>query len=85
MVERTVPLVQERTYEPPRAVEVEVDGRWVPGLQRSWHQWEDDRGWVADVEVTVTCYWGALTRSLTVPAARLRPPTGPRRELAAAG
>jgi hypothetical protein len=72
VVERTVPLIQERTYEPPRQVEVEHDGRWSPGLQRSWHHWDDDRGWVAEVEVTVSCYWGVLTRVLVVPASEVR-------------
>jgi hypothetical protein len=72
VVERTVPLIQERIYEPPRAVEVEVEGRWLPGLQRSWHQWDDDRGWLAEVEVTVSYYWGARTAAMAVPAARVR-------------
>ena len=53
VAERTVPLIQERIYDPPRAVEVEQDGRWLPAVQRSCHLWDDDRGWVAQVEYTV--------------------------------
>jgi hypothetical protein len=75
--ERTVPLIQERIYEPARQVEVEYQGRWTPGLQRSWHRWDDDRGWVADVEVTVTCPWGVVTRVLVVPASQVRLATSP--------
>jgi hypothetical protein len=72
VVERTVPLLQERIYEPPRSVEVEYEGHWIPGLQRSWHHWDDDRGWVAEVEVPVSRYWGVLTRCLVVEASRVR-------------
>ena len=72
MVARTVPLLQERIYEPPRSVEVDYEGHWIPGLQRSWHHWDDDRGWVAEVEVTVSRYWGVLTRCLVVEAAQIR-------------
>jgi hypothetical protein len=86
VVERTVPQLQERTYEPPRPVEVEQDGRWVPGLQRAWHRWDDDRGWVADVELTVTYVWGLRTRSVVVPASqvRLREPAEPAGRVSAA-
>jgi hypothetical protein len=72
VVERRVDPVQQREFDPPRPVEVEHDGRWLPALQRSWHLWDDDRGWVAEVEYTVTYEWGLLTRVAVLPADRLR-------------
>jgi hypothetical protein len=72
VIERTVQLVQERVYDPPRAVEVERDGTWSPALQWSWQLWEDARGWVAEVEWTERYYWGTRTVVAVVPADRLR-------------
>jgi hypothetical protein len=72
VTERTIRLLQERIYDPPRPVEVERDGRWLPALQHAWHLWDDDRGWEAQVEYTVTYAWGIRTRSAVVSADRLR-------------
>jgi hypothetical protein len=72
VTERTVRLLQERLFDPPREVEVEEQGGWSPGLQRSWQLWDDDRGWVAEVEHTLPRYWGVLTRIAVVPAGRVR-------------
>jgi hypothetical protein len=72
VIERTVQLVQERVYDPPRAVEVERDGSWSPALQWSWQLWEDARGWVAEVEWTERYYWGIRTVVAVVPAERVR-------------
>jgi hypothetical protein len=48
-----VRLVEERPYNPPRSVEVEHDGAWWPGLQRSWRLRDDGRGWLAEVGYVV--------------------------------
>ena len=45
-----VRLLEERTFTPPRAVEVQHEGSWCPGFQRAWRLCDDNRGWVADVE-----------------------------------
>jgi hypothetical protein len=86
VTERTLRLTQERVYDPPRGVEVEQDGHWSPALQRSWQLWDDDRGWVAQVEYTVCYHWGVRTRVDMVPADRLRlarrPAAHPSREQA---
>ena len=72
MIERTVQLVQERVYDPPREVEVERAGSWIPALQRSWQLWDDGRGWSAEVEWTERYYWGIRTVVAMVPADRVR-------------
>jgi hypothetical protein len=72
VIERTVHLLQDRNYDPPRAVEVERDGAWFPALQHSWQLWEDGRGWMADVEWTECHYWGTRTVGAMVPADRVR-------------
>ncbi len=45
-----VRLVDERRYDPPRAVLVEHEGRWWPGFQSRWRLCDDGRGWMAQVE-----------------------------------
>jgi hypothetical protein len=72
VIERTVHLLQDRLYDPPRAVEVERDGTWFPALQHGWHLWDDGRGWVADVEWTERHCWGIRTVGAVVPAERVR-------------
>lgn len=72
MIERTVQLVQERVYDPPREVEVERNGLWIHALQRSWQLWDDGRGWCAEVEWTERYYWGIRTVIAMVPAERVR-------------
>jgi hypothetical protein len=79
MIERTVRLLQDRVYDPPRAVEVERDGCWSPALQRSWQLWDDGRGWVAEVEWTERYHWGIRTAIAMVPGGRVRPEEEPRR------
>jgi hypothetical protein len=72
VIERTVRLLQDRVYDPPREVEIERDGSWSPALQRSWQLWDDGRGWVAEVEWTERYYWGIRTVVAMVPADRVR-------------
>jgi hypothetical protein len=72
VIERTVHLLQDRFYDPPREVEVERDGTWSPALQHSWQLWDDGRGWVAEVEWTERYYWGIRTVVAMVPADRVR-------------
>jgi hypothetical protein len=64
-------------------VEIEQDGRWLPGLQHSWRRWDDDRGWVAEVEYTVVHPWGIRTRIDVLPADRVRPELPDGRQAAA--
>ncbi|HEX2072300.1 MAG TPA: HNH endonuclease [Geodermatophilus sp.] len=42
--------VQFRRFDPPRPVEVLVDGTWLLGLQQAWRQ-DAERGWIADVSL----------------------------------
>jgi hypothetical protein len=67
-----VRLVEEWPYDPPRTVEVEHEGQWWPGLQRSWRLLDDGRGWLAEAEYVVAYEWGAGKRLGGVPADRVR-------------
>ena len=67
-----VRLIEERRYDPPRTVEVEHEGRWWPGLQRSWRLLDDGRGWLADVEYVVAHDWCMGKYLGSVPADRVR-------------
>ena len=67
-----VRLLEERTYDPPRSVLVEHDGRWWPGTQRAWRLCDDGRGWRADVEYVAEYEWGRGKHLPTVPPERLR-------------
>jgi hypothetical protein len=44
-----VRLLKQRTFDPPRQVEIERDGRWWTGTQTAWRLRDDSRGWMADV------------------------------------
>ena len=64
----------ERRYDPPRAVEVERDGRWWPVLQSAWRLLDDGRGWMAEVNYVVEYEWGREKHLGAVPADRVRLP-----------
>ena len=65
-------LVREQLFDPPRAVEVEHDGRWWPGFQSRWLLCDDDRGWMAQVEYTAQGGWGRGKHRESVPPERIR-------------
>ena len=65
-------LIDERPYDPPRPIEVELDGSWWPGVQHSWRLCDDSRGWQADVEFTAQHSWGLGKYRPMVPPHRIR-------------
>ena len=71
----TVRVLEERRFDPPRAVEVQQDGTWHPGWLRAWRRLDDGTGWRADVQYAVQHWWGVGTHVATVPASRVRPST----------
>lgn len=71
-----VQLVEERRFDPPRAVEVEHHGGWWPGFQHAWQVCDDGRGWMADVEWSERYDWGLGRHVLAVPPGRVRAVTG---------
>lgn len=68
-----VRLLEERHFDPPRAVEVEHAGHWWPGTQTAWRLCDNHRGWMADVSWTEQHDWGPGKYLAMVPAERLRP------------
>jgi hypothetical protein len=70
----SVRLLDERRFTPPRAVEVEHDGRWWAGWQSAWRLCDDARGWMADVTWTEQHEWGPGSYLTMVPPERLRMP-----------
>ena len=66
--------LDERRYDPPRAVEVEDGGRWWPGFQSRWLLCDDGRGWMVEVEYTARHEWGRGTHLQSVPPERFRIP-----------
>jgi hypothetical protein len=46
-----VRLLEQRTFDTPRPVEVKHNGRWWTGIQTAWRLCDDGRGWMAD------CTW----------------------------
>src|SRR3954462_15131129 len=72
VVSEPVRLLDERRYDPPRHVEVELNGQWWPGLQHAWRlTWDRDR-WVADVEFAAVYDWGLGKHFHCVPQGRVR-------------
>jgi hypothetical protein len=69
-----VRLLEERSFTPPRPVEVEHEGSWCPGFQRAWRLCDDSRGWVADVEYVAQHDWGPGKHLACVSPDRLRLP-----------
>ncbi len=67
-----VRLVDERRYDPPRAVLVEHEGRWWPGFQSRWRLCDDGRGWMAQVEFVAQHDWGPGKHLMSVPPAQVR-------------
>jgi hypothetical protein len=53
-----VRLLEEKLFDPPRPVDIQHDGAWWPGVQRSWRLCDDHRGWMAEVEYVVEHEWG---------------------------
>lgn len=69
-----VQVLDERVFDPPRRVEVELDGSWWLGWQSAWRLCDDDRGWMADVEFTAQHSWGPGKYKPMVPPHRVRLP-----------
>ena len=72
MLAMAVRLLEEKRFDPPRPVEVENEGQWLPGLQRAWRLCDDGRGWMADVEYVVLHQWGHGKHLPVVPPERIR-------------
>ena len=62
----------ERDVRPPRQVEVQVDGRWWPGVQRGWRMYDDGSGWRAAVTFVAEGPAGLASQDADVPVERLR-------------
>jgi hypothetical protein len=78
MAAPTVRLIEERRFDPPRAVEVEHTGRWWPGFQYAWRLCDDHRGWMADLSWTEQHEWGLGTyRPLVPPPVATPSPSSP--------
>jgi hypothetical protein len=75
-VSEPVRLVEERRFDPVRAVLVKHESRWWSGFQAAWRLCHDDRGWVADVEFTAEYEWGPGKHVMAALAARVRPADG---------
>lgn len=75
-VSEPVRLLEERLFDPPRAVEVEQDGDWWPATQRAWRLCDDSRGWMAEVRWTRPHDWGLGTYNTMVSSERIRLPDG---------
>jgi hypothetical protein len=73
-----VGLVEERRFDPPRAVEVEHNGRWWPGTQYAWRLCRDHRGWMAEVRWTEQHERGLRTYVPMVPPERGAAAVSPR-------
>lgn len=69
-----VRLLDERCYDPPRAILVELDGQWWPGTQTAWRLCNDSRGWMADVRWSALHTWGLGTYLTMVAPERIRLP-----------
>ena len=67
-----VRLLEERRFDPPRAVEVEHNGAWWPGQQYAWRLCDDHRGWMADVSWSEQLEWGIGTYRPMVRPERVR-------------
>jgi hypothetical protein len=67
-----VRLLEQRTFDPPRQVEVEHNGRWWTGAQAAWRLCDDHRGWMADVTWTEQHDWGPGKYMTMVPPERIR-------------
>ena len=63
----------ERQIAPPRRVEVLVEGRWEPGVQRGWRMYDDGTGWRAAVSYVAVDADGPHAREADVPVERLPP------------
>jgi hypothetical protein len=64
--------VDERRYDPPRNVEVELAGQWWPGVQHAWRLTSDRDFWIADVEFSAQYDWGLGKHFQCVPPERVR-------------
>lgn len=60
-----------RRIDPPRPVEVELDGVWWPGSQDAWVRWPD-RTWRASVEFIAQYDWGDGKHVMSVTEDRVR-------------
>jgi len=64
--------LDEQRFDPPRAVEVEHEGRWVRGYQRAWRLRDDSRGWMAEVRWSAQHDWDLGTYDTMVTPERVR-------------
>jgi hypothetical protein len=64
---------QVRRFDPPRAVEVDLDGAWHPAVQTAWRR-DGELGWVADVSWHDGYGPDRGRHEAVLPAARLRLP-----------
>jgi hypothetical protein len=62
----------ERKVRPPRQVEIQVEGRWWPGVQRGWRMYADGTGWRAVVTFVAAGPGGLASHDADVPVERLR-------------
>jgi len=62
----------EKEIAPPRQVEVLVDGRWWPGIQRGWRMYDDGSGWRAAVSYVTELPTGVEALDRDVPVEQLR-------------
>jgi len=69
-----VRVLEEQRFDPPRQVEVEHDGRWLPGQQLAWRLCDDDRGWMAEVTWREQHGWGPGSYDTMVQPDRVRLP-----------
>jgi hypothetical protein len=67
-----VQLLEQRTFDPPRCVEVEYNDRWWPASQSAWRLCNDGRGWMADCSWTEQHDWGPGRYLMVVPPDRIR-------------
>ena len=71
--EPRVRVLEERRFDPPRAVLVEHDGAWWPDWQRAWRVCDDGRGWIAEVTWTEEHDWGPGNCVTVVRPERVQP------------
>jgi hypothetical protein len=71
LVEQAHCLV-EQAIAAPRQVEVLIDGRWWPGIQRGWCMYDDGSGWRAAVTYVAESASGPEARDRDVPVEQVR-------------
>jgi hypothetical protein len=67
-----VRLLEQRRYDPPRKVLVELEGQWWHGYQDAWRLCDDGRGWMASVEFVARYDWGPGKHLMSVRPERVQ-------------